>query len=111
MPSSVLGCGSRPRRAVVAEAEASPSGSRRLLYSLRPISGPERGVPMAEDPMRREATGDTLSSEVWEQLLEAAEESGSLWRSTFAAILEQHELEPFELAAISRELEQQGVEV
>jgi hypothetical protein len=33
---------SRPLRAVVADAEARPSGSRRLLYSLRPISGPER---------------------------------------------------------------------
>jgi RNA polymerase primary sigma factor len=68
---------------------------------------------MAEDPMRREATGDTqaLSSEEWEQLLEAAEESGSLRRSTFAQILEQHELEPFELAAVCSELEQQGVEV
>jgi RNA polymerase primary sigma factor len=68
---------------------------------------------MAEDPMRHEATGGAhaLSSEKWEQLLEAAEESGSLRRSAFAAILEQHELEPFELAAICGELEQQGVDV
>ena len=36
---------------------------------------------MAEDPVRREATGNALSSEVWERLLEAAEESGSLRQS------------------------------
>src|SRR6266480_6265926 len=34
----------RPRRAVVADAEARPTGSRRLLYSLRPIPGRQRGV-------------------------------------------------------------------
>jgi RNA polymerase primary sigma factor len=66
-----------------------------------------------DDPMRREAsiTAHALSSEEWEQLLEAAEESGSLKRSALAEILDQHELEPLELVALSRELEQQGIEV
>jgi len=68
---------------------------------------------MANDLMRREASTEApaLSSEEWEQLLEAAEESGSLEQRALAEILEQHELEPLELVAVSRELEQQGIEV
>src|SRR6266516_5124433 len=104
---------SRPRRAVVADAEARSSGSRRLLYSLRPISGPNRGVSLADDPIRLEASAraHAVSSGQWQQLLEAAEESGSLRQSALAEILGQRQLEPLELDALCRELEQQGVEV
>jgi RNA polymerase primary sigma factor len=65
------------------------------------------------DSIRLEASAqaDALSKEEWQQLLEAAEESGSLRRSTIAEILDQRELEPFELDPVSRELEQQGIEV
>jgi RNA polymerase primary sigma factor len=68
---------------------------------------------MSNDAMRREASvkAHALSGEEWEQLLEAAEESGSLEQSALAEILDQHELEPLELVAVSRELEQQGIEV
>jgi len=52
-----------------------------------------------------------LSSQAWQQLLEAAQESGSLRRSTIAEILDLHELEPLELDPVCRELEQQGIEV
>ena len=49
------------------------------------------------DSIRLEASAqtDALSKEEWQQLLEAAEESGSLRRSTIAEILDQRELEPF----------------
>src|SRR6266487_884013 len=68
---------------------------------------------MADDPIRLEASGKAhaLSSQEWQQLLEAAEEAGSLRQSALAEILDQRELEPLELDAICRELEQQGVEV
>jgi RNA polymerase primary sigma factor len=64
---------------------------------------------MVNDPMRHEASG--LSSEEWHQLLEAAEESGSLRRGVFAQILDHRELEPSALDAVCRELEQQGIDV
>jgi RNA polymerase primary sigma factor len=65
------------------------------------------------DSIRLEASAqtDALSKEEWQQLLEAAEESGSIRRSTIAEIFEQRELEPFELDSVCRELEQQGIEV
>jgi RNA polymerase primary sigma factor len=64
---------------------------------------------MADDPLRREAPG--LSSEEWQQLLEAGEESGSLRQSALALIVDQHDLGPLELDAVYRELEQQDIEV
>ena len=77
------------------------------------MSGPERGVLIAADAIRLEASGKAhaLSSQEWQQLLEAAEESGSLRQSALTEILGQRELEPLELDALCRELEQQGVEV
>jgi RNA polymerase primary sigma factor len=68
---------------------------------------------MADDPIRLEASGKAhaLSSQEWQQLLEAAEEAGSLRQSALAEILDQRELEPLELDAVCRELEQQGVEI
>jgi RNA polymerase primary sigma factor len=68
---------------------------------------------MTDDPMRHEAPGNAhaLSSEEWEQLFDAAEESGSLRRSAFAEVVGRHELEPRQLVAICRELEEQGVDV
>jgi RNA polymerase primary sigma factor len=80
---------------------------------LRPISGRERGVPLADDSIRPEASAKAhpLSSEHWQQLLEAAEESGSLRQSAVAEILDQLELNPIELDAVWLELEQQGIEV
>jgi RNA polymerase primary sigma factor len=80
---------------------------------LRPISGPERGVPIADDPIRLEASGKAhaLSSEEWQRLLEAAEEFDSLERRAVAEILEQFERDPLELDAVCRELERDGIEV
>ena len=51
------------------------------------------------DSIRLEASAhaDALSKKEWQQLLEAAEESGSLRRSAIAEILDQFELEPLEL--------------
>jgi RNA polymerase primary sigma factor len=68
---------------------------------------------LADDPIRLEATGKAHvpSSQEWQQLLEAAEESGSLRRSALAEILDQRELNPIELDAVWLELEQQGIEV
>jgi RNA polymerase primary sigma factor len=68
---------------------------------------------LADDPIRLEATGKAHvpSSQEWQQLLEAAEESGSLRRSALARILDQRELNPIELDAVWLELEQQGIEV
>jgi hypothetical protein len=68
---------------------------------------------LAEDPIRLEAStrARAVSSEQWQQLLEAAEESGSLPKSLLAEILDPRELEPLELDALCRELEQQGIEV
>jgi RNA polymerase primary sigma factor len=68
---------------------------------------------MADDPSRLEASGKAhaLSSEQWQQLLEAAEEAGSLPQSALAEILDQRQLEPLELDALCRELEQYGIEV
>jgi RNA polymerase primary sigma factor len=65
------------------------------------------------DSIRLEASAqaDALSKKEWQQLLEAAEESGSLRRSTIAEILDRRELEPLELDPVCRELEQQGIEV
>jgi RNA polymerase primary sigma factor len=65
------------------------------------------------DSIRLEASvqADALSKEEWQQLLEAAEESGLLRRSTIAEILDQRELAAFELDPLCRELEQQGIEV
>jgi RNA polymerase primary sigma factor len=65
------------------------------------------------DSIRLEASAqaDVLSKKEWQQLLEAAQESGSLRRSTIAEILDLHELEPLELDPVCRELEQQGIEV
>jgi RNA polymerase primary sigma factor len=65
------------------------------------------------DSIRLEASAqaDALSKKEWQQLLEAAEESGSLLRSAIAEILDQFELETLELDPVCRELEQQGIEV
>ena len=65
------------------------------------------------DSIRLEASvqADALSKKEWQQLLEAAEESGSLRRSAIAEILDQFELETLELDPVCRELEQQGIEV
>jgi RNA polymerase primary sigma factor len=57
------------------------------------------------------ASAHALSSQEWQQLLEAAEEAGSLRQSALAEILDQRELEPLELDAVCRELEQRGIEV
>jgi RNA polymerase primary sigma factor len=68
---------------------------------------------MVDDPMRREASGSVHArlSEDWEQLLEAAEESGSLRQTEISEILDHRELDPLELDDVYRELEQQGIEV
>jgi hypothetical protein len=68
---------------------------------------------MADDAIRLEAAAKAhaLSSQEWQQLLEAADESGSLRQSAFAEILDQREFEPLELDAACRELEQEGIEV
>jgi RNA polymerase primary sigma factor len=68
---------------------------------------------MADDPIRLEAStkANALSSQEWQQLLEAAEEAGSLRQSALAEILDKGELEPLELDAVCRELEQHGIEV
>jgi RNA polymerase primary sigma factor len=68
---------------------------------------------LADDPIRLEASarGHAVSSEQRQQLLEAAEESGSLPQSALTEILDQRQLEPLEFDALCRELEQQGVEV
>jgi RNA polymerase primary sigma factor len=68
---------------------------------------------MVDDAMRREASGKTYArlNDEWEQLLEAAQESGSLSQSAIAEILDQRELDPLELDAVCRKLEQQGIEV
>jgi len=52
-----------------------------------------------------------LSGERWERLLEAAAESGSLRQSAVVEVLERRELEPLELEAVCRELEQHGIEL
>jgi RNA polymerase primary sigma factor len=68
---------------------------------------------MADDPIRLEAsaTAYVVSSQGWQQLLEAAEASGSLRQNAIAEILDQREFNPLELDAVCRELEQQGIEV
>jgi hypothetical protein len=68
---------------------------------------------LADDPIRLKASATThaLSSEQWQRLLEAAEESGSLRQSAIAEIVDQFELEPLEFDALCRELEQQGIEL
>jgi RNA polymerase primary sigma factor len=68
---------------------------------------------MADDLFRLETSGEAhvLSSQEWQQLIEAAEESGSLERRAIAEILDRCELEPLELDAVCGELEQQGIEV
>jgi RNA polymerase primary sigma factor len=68
---------------------------------------------LADDAIRLEASAKAhaLSGGDWQPLLEAAEESDSLHRSTIAEILDQRELDPLELDAVCRELEQQGIEV
>ena len=68
---------------------------------------------MADHPIRLEAAAKAhvLSSQEWQQLLEAAEESGSLRQSAIAEIFDQFELDPLGLDAVCRELEQQGIEV
>jgi RNA polymerase primary sigma factor len=68
---------------------------------------------MADDPIRLEAAAKAhvLSSQEWQQLLEAAEESGSLRQSAIAEIFDQFELDPLGFEAVCRELEQQGIEV
>jgi RNA polymerase primary sigma factor len=62
---------------------------------------------------RREATqkAQVLSSQESQELLELAEESGSLRRSAIAEIVDQLELGPLELEGVCRQLEQQGIEV
>jgi RNA polymerase primary sigma factor len=68
---------------------------------------------MADDPIRLEAAAKAhvLSSQEWQQLLEAAEESGSLRQSAIAEVFAQFELDPLGFDAVCRELEQQGFEV
>jgi RNA polymerase primary sigma factor len=68
---------------------------------------------MADHPIRLEAAAKAhvLSSQEWQQLLEAAEESGSLRQSAIAEIFDQFELDPLGLDAVCRALEQQGIEV
>ena len=68
---------------------------------------------MADDPIRLDAAAKAhvLSGQAWQQLLEAAEESGSLRQSAIAEIFAQLELDPLGLDAVCRELEQQGFEV
>jgi RNA polymerase primary sigma factor len=68
---------------------------------------------MADDPIRLEAaaTAHVLSSREWQQLLAAAEESGSLRRGAIAEIFAEFELDRFGFDAVCRELEQRGFEV
>jgi RNA polymerase primary sigma factor len=68
---------------------------------------------MADDPIRLDAAAKAhvLSSQEWQQLLEAAEESGSLRQSAIAEIFAQFELDPLGFDAVRGELEQQGFEV
>ena len=46
-----------------------------------------------------------------QQLLEASEQAGSLKGAELAEIVETHELDPLEQDALSRELDQRGIEV
>jgi RNA polymerase primary sigma factor len=68
---------------------------------------------MADDLLRleRPAKTNALSSQEWQQLLEAAEELGSLRQSAVAELLDRRGLDRPELDAIRRELELQGIEV
>src|SRR5215211_3347426 len=68
---------------------------------------------MADDAIRLEAAtkAHVLSSREWQQLLEAAEESGSLRQSAIAEIFAPLEFDPLGFDAVRRELEQQGFEV
>jgi RNA polymerase primary sigma factor len=68
---------------------------------------------MADDPIRLEAAvkAQVLSSQEWQQLLEAAEESGSLRQSAIAEIFGQFELDPLGFDFVCCELEQRGIEV
>jgi RNA polymerase primary sigma factor len=68
---------------------------------------------MAADLFRLETSGKTrvLSSQEWQRLLEAAQESDSLERTAIAGILDRYELEPLELDAVCGELEQQDIAV
>jgi RNA polymerase primary sigma factor len=68
---------------------------------------------MVDDLIRLEEPTKTnaLSSQEWQQLLEAAGELGSLRQSAFAELLDRRELDPPELDAVRRELELQGIEV
>jgi hypothetical protein len=68
---------------------------------------------MAVDSVRLDASeqAHALSNQERRSLLEAAEESGSLSRGAVAEILDQRPLNPLELDAVSRELEQHGIEL
>ena len=52
-----------------------------------------------------------VANEELQQLLEAAEQSGSVRHSELHELLEPHELDPLEVDAVYRELEQRGIEV
>jgi RNA polymerase primary sigma factor len=52
-----------------------------------------------------------LSNEEIQQLLDAAEQAGSLRAAELAEIVEAHELDPLEQDALMRELEQRGIEL
>src|SRR5437016_14507612 len=52
-----------------------------------------------------------LANQEFQQLLEAAEHSGSIRHAELAEVLEPHELGLLETEAVYRELDQRGIEV
>ena len=57
------------------------------------------------------ATESVLSTEPVQQLIEAAEQTGSVRSVELADLIEAHELAPLEVEALHRELEQRGIEI
>ena len=102
------------------EATASSRSGRRsqvtwkspapLLVATDP-GRDEEEFPLTDDPIRPRAAAHPLSSEQWQQLLEAAEVPGSLQRRALEEILDPIELDPLQLDTVCRQLEQHGIEV
>src|SRR3712207_2076588 len=58
------------------------------------------------------ATTETvLTTEPVQLLIEAAEQTGSVRSAELAELIEAHQLEPLEIDALHRELEQRGIEI
>ena len=57
------------------------------------------------------ATESVLSTEPVQQLIAAAEQTGSVRAAELNELIEAHEFEPLEIDALHRELEQRGIEI